>query len=87
MPAVDLTLELSVHLLKLDAVPQLGVEQLLAEPLPSVLETEEAGVVDPGVIARSEPVIKSCNSSKVNQNCQPTEKGIEVYKEPRKEKI
>ena len=83
MPAVDLTLELSVHLLKLDAVPQFGVEELLAEPLPSVLQAEEAGVVHSGVIGRSEPVIRLCNSRKVNQN----EGGEEVLKEKREEKI
>ena len=87
VPAVDLSLQLPVHLLQLDAVPQLRVQQLLAEPLPAVLQAQETRVVHSGVIVTSEPVIKSCNSSKVNQNCQPTEKGIEVYKEPRKEKI
>ena len=54
VPAVDLSLKLPVHLLQLDTVAQLSVEQLLAEPLPPVLQAQETGVVHPGVVTGPE---------------------------------
>ena len=55
VPAVDLSLKLPVHLLQLHTVAQLSVEQLLAEPLPPVLQAQQAGVVHPGVVTTSKP--------------------------------
>ena len=53
-PAVDLPLELSVHLAQPDALPELHVQQLLAEPRAPLVRVQQAIIVNPGVIRTSE---------------------------------
>ena len=52
-PAVDLPLELSVHLAEPHALPQLHVKQLLAEPWAPLVRVQETVIVHPGVIHAS----------------------------------
>ena len=53
-PAVDLPLQLSVHLAQPDALPELHVQQLLAEPRAPLVRVQQAIIVNPGVIRTSE---------------------------------
>ena len=52
-PAVDLSLQLPVHLAQPDALPELHVEQLLAEPRAPLVRVQQAVIVHPGVIRAS----------------------------------
>ena len=53
-PAVDLSLQLPVHLAQPDALPELHVQQLLAEPRAPLVRVQQAIIVNPGVIRTSE---------------------------------
>ena len=52
-PAVDLPLELSVHLAEPHALPELHVQQLLAEPRAPLVRVQKAVIVHPGIIRAS----------------------------------
>ena len=52
-PAVDLPLQLPVHLAQPDALPELHVEQLLAEPRAPLVRVQQAVIINPGVIRAS----------------------------------
>ena len=52
-PAVDLPLELSVHLAQPDALPELHVQQLLAEPRAPLVRVQETVIIHPSIISAS----------------------------------
>ena len=52
-PAVDLPLQLPVHLAQPDALPELHVQQLLAEPGAPLVRVQQAVIINPGVIRAS----------------------------------
>ena len=52
-PAVYLPLQLPVHLAQPDALPELHVEQLLAEPRAPLVRVQQAVIINPGVIRAS----------------------------------
>ena len=64
-PAVDLPLELSVHLAQPDALPELHVQQLLAEPRAPLFRVQQAIIVNPGVICTSENIYTKHKTEKI----------------------